>query len=272
MDFILNITGYIWNIVVFCIVFGISYAINVFYLFNGIVPLLWIPYVTCKIIKKDFKPNAILHCLIAPIIWNILLIVLFALAYKFTFLGKLVNMLFFSLAGIVGGILALFHTVVNLFSKQAREEFLNGISKNKKQQDAYNEYIGKLMGYTYSFVYSNTQGLKYYGTKNGYIPNNYINDFKKVFAKTIQNVEIIKNEYLEKLPEEEKEIILKEWENLKEYLVQEDKEIWEDSYIRNTKKEKSRKEFLMDVEACKDTIIQNHVQTFRRKYPSIFID
>ena len=54
---------------------------------------------------------------------------LFALAYKFAFLGKLVNILFFSLAGIVGGVLALFHTVANLFSRQAREEFLSGIKR-----------------------------------------------------------------------------------------------------------------------------------------------
>lgn len=127
MEIILNIASYIWNIIVFCIIFGISYSIGIFYLFNGIVPLLWIPYVTYKILKKDFKSSAILHCLIAPIVWNILFIVLFALAYKFAFLGKLVNILFFSLAGIVGGILALFHTVANLFSEQAREEFLSGI-------------------------------------------------------------------------------------------------------------------------------------------------
>ena len=127
MEIILNIASHIWNIIVFCIIFGISYSIGIFYLFNGIVPLLWIPYVAYKILKKEFKPNAILHCLIAPIVWNILFIVLFALAYKFAFLGKLVNILFFSLAGIVGGVLALFHTVANLFSKQAREEFLSGI-------------------------------------------------------------------------------------------------------------------------------------------------
>lgn len=65
--------------------------------------------------------------MIAPIVWNILLIVLFALAYKFAFLGKIVDILFFSFAGIVGGVLALFHTVANLFSEQAREEFLSGI-------------------------------------------------------------------------------------------------------------------------------------------------
>lgn len=127
MEIILNIASHIWNIIVFCIIFGISYSIGIFYLFNGLVPLLWIPYVAYKILKKDFKPNAILHCLIAPIVWNILFIVLFALAYQFAFLGKLINLLFFSLAGIIGGILALFHTVANLFSEQAREEFLSGI-------------------------------------------------------------------------------------------------------------------------------------------------
>lgn len=127
MEIILNIASHIWNIIVFCIVLGISYSIGIFYLFNGIVPLLWIPYVTYKILKKDFKANVILHCFIAPVVWNILLIILFILAYKFAFLGKLVNILFFSLAGIIGEVLALFHTVTNLFSEQAREEFLSGI-------------------------------------------------------------------------------------------------------------------------------------------------
>ena len=59
---------------------------------------------------------------------------------------------------------------------------------------------------------------------------------------------------------------------MKESYAIEAKKTWEDAYIRNTGKEKSREEFLMDVEACKDTIIQNHVQSFKRRYPSIFID
>ena len=72
MEILTNIASYVWNIIVFCIVLGISYSIGIFYLFNGIVPLLWIPYVTYKILKKDFKSSAILHCLIATNNqWNI---------------------------------------------------------------------------------------------------------------------------------------------------------------------------------------------------------
>ena len=127
MEFIFNISNYIWNIIAFCIVLGISFSISVMYLFNGIVPLLWLPYVTCKILKKELKPSSILHCLIAPIIWNILLIILFALAFKFKFIGKLVNVIFFSIAGIVGCFLGLLQTFLNMFSAQAREEFLSGL-------------------------------------------------------------------------------------------------------------------------------------------------
>ena len=125
MEVILNIVSYIWNIIVFGIVWGISYFISVFYLFNGVVPLLWIPYVAFKILKKEFKPIAILNCIIAPVIWNILLVVLLALAYKITFLAKLL----FSDAGIIGAVFALIQTFFKIFSYQAREEFISGLKR-----------------------------------------------------------------------------------------------------------------------------------------------
>ena len=127
MEILSNIGSFIYNIIIFGIVFGISYSINVFYLFNGLVSLLWLPYVSYKILKKDLNPRAIWNCIIAPIVWNILFMILGFISVKFAPIGKIINIFFLSIAGILGGIFALIQVFINMFSAQAREEFLSGI-------------------------------------------------------------------------------------------------------------------------------------------------
>lgn len=148
-------------------------------------------------------------------------------------------------------------------------EIMSDIKDKYKSKDTKTE---ELVGYTRSFIFSNIEALQKYGLENGYVPNAYIDDFRQAFSKTIQKVEVIENNYIEKLSSESKKAYIQELNKIRECLMEEGKQTWEDAYIRNTEKKKSRKEFLMDVDSCKDSIINNHIQSYKRKYPEIFED
>ena len=156
-----------------------------------------------------------------------------------------------------------------LFGLSEDNEIMSDIKDKYKSKDTK---TGELVGYTRSFIFSNIEALQKYGLENGYVPNAYIDDFRQAFSKTIQKVEVIENNYIEKLSSESKKAYIQELNKIRECLMEEGKQTWEDAYIRNTEKKKSRKEFLMDVDSCKDSIINNHIQSYKRKYPEIFED
>ena len=110
--------------IIFCIFFIISYILNVFYLFNGILPLFWLPYVIFKICKKEYKPIAIMLCITAPIIWNVSLVLL---GFVLSLIGlyKYINAFFNSMGAMFGSLFAIVSVILNIFSRQARQEFKN---------------------------------------------------------------------------------------------------------------------------------------------------
>lgn len=116
------------DFILFCIFFVISFVAEVFYLFNGVVPLFWLPYVIYKICKREYKASAILMCIVAPIVWYIALMILgFVLAkiglYKYL-------LFFFNHPGaFFGSIVAIICVLFNAFSNQARSEFKNNLEK-----------------------------------------------------------------------------------------------------------------------------------------------
>lgn len=120
------------SIFYFIICFLISYTINVFYLFNAIVPLFWIPYVLFKICKGEYKLNALLMCITAPIMWNVVLIILGFLLAVFG-LYKYMQAFMFSPGAMWGGIMAIISTLLNMFSSKARGEFIEKLELFKKE-------------------------------------------------------------------------------------------------------------------------------------------
>lgn len=118
--------------ILFCLFFCISYGLNVFYLFNGIVPLLWIPYVLFKIVTGVYKPTALIMCLVAPVVWNLFF---FFVGYISVKLGiyKYIAYFFNSSGAVFGGIMALISVALNVLSIQARTEFLTDLERFRKQ-------------------------------------------------------------------------------------------------------------------------------------------
>lgn len=106
---------------VFC--FFISYVINIFYLFNGIVPLFFIPYVLYKVIKRVYKPKALLMCIVAPISWYV---ILFVLGYIIGMTGNAKYFYFFfnNSGAFWGFIIAAITVIINILGKAARDEFI----------------------------------------------------------------------------------------------------------------------------------------------------
>lgn len=120
------------NFLLFAIACVISYILNIFYLFNGVVPLFWLPYVIFKILRGDLRVAAILACIVAPIVWLFVFGFVGFLSIKLLWLGKIVNFICFSNGGIFGGILALISVIFNVLSKQARDEFYRGMLQYEK--------------------------------------------------------------------------------------------------------------------------------------------
>ena len=157
--------------------------------------------------------------------------------------------------------------------KERIEPYLKEIKRDiEDRYKSEDKKIGELVGYTRSFVFNNIDALQKYGLENGYVPNAYIDYFKQVFLKTIQKVEAIENNYKKQLSGEIQKAYTQEQDKIKECIMEEGLQTWEEAYIRNTGGNKTRKEFLIDVDNCKDTIINNHIQSFKRIYPEIFED
>ena len=118
------------NFILFCIFFVISFVLQLFYLFNGIVPLFWLPYVIFKICKKEYKPSAVLMCIVAPLIWNIALMIL---GFILVLVGLYKYILFFFKhpSTLLGSIVATVSVLFNVLSTQARTEFKNNLERFK---------------------------------------------------------------------------------------------------------------------------------------------
>ncbi len=115
----------------------ITYTVITFVFFNILGPLLYLPYVLYKICKKELMPSAILACCVAPIVWSIVFVFFFFL------LGLLISQLTFNsdiastmlgcvfAGGAIGTACAFCAFITNIFSKQAREEFITKLNLYK---------------------------------------------------------------------------------------------------------------------------------------------
>lgn len=108
--------------------FFISLNITVYYLFNAVVPLFYIPFVLYKIIKKEYRKEAILLCLIAPILWTTIWIVIVFVLQLFG-LSEVLHWLFWSRGAAFGAALGIINVLLNMFSAQARQEFIMKLNR-----------------------------------------------------------------------------------------------------------------------------------------------
>lgn len=118
----MGILALIFYGVIAYILFFVTDIVMVFYFYNGVAPLFWLPFVCFKILKKEYKFKTLLPCLFAPLIWNIFAILLGFIIIKIIFLFE--NWFMFLGAIIIGTIFAFIKTLMSVFSQQARDEFL----------------------------------------------------------------------------------------------------------------------------------------------------
>ena len=119
------------SILYFIISFIIAFVVNLFYLFNGIVPLFWLPYVIFKICQGKYRFSAVSLCFISPIVWNIGLFILGCI-FVLLNINIPIRKFFCSFGGSCGGLLALFIVLTNMFSKAACYEFTEQLQKYEK--------------------------------------------------------------------------------------------------------------------------------------------
>lgn len=110
--------------------FFISYSLNLFFLFNAFVPLFWVPYVLVKIINRKLKIYALLICIIPLIAW---VLAIFIVGVILVLLGgkNIITYYQHSFGTILGFIIALLQVIYSATTKQAREEFKEGLNKFK---------------------------------------------------------------------------------------------------------------------------------------------
>lgn len=104
----------------------LGFFIGVFVYSNMVLPLLWLPYVIIKIIKKDLRVSAIMFCIIPPIIWCLLLLII-GIIDTFLFKNFIMNVVSTNTFA-TGNILALIITILNAYSKTARIEFKENLN------------------------------------------------------------------------------------------------------------------------------------------------
>lgn len=112
------------------ICFFVSYSLNLFFLFNAVVPLFWLPYVLVKIINRKLKIYALLSCIIPLIIW---ILAIFIVGVILVLLGgkNIITYYQYSFGTTIGFVIALLQVMYSSTTKKAREEFKEGLNKFK---------------------------------------------------------------------------------------------------------------------------------------------
>lgn len=107
----------------FLVIFLINFILNVFYLFNGVLPLFYLPYVIYKIIKHEYRLSAIMLCVFGPIFW---FFIFMGAGYVFTATIKtqILDILLYSKPASIGTICAI---IAVIFSP--KQEFKNALEK-----------------------------------------------------------------------------------------------------------------------------------------------
>ena len=152
--------------------------------------------------------------------------------------------------------------LVFLFVRGCTKAITSSIIGHKYSQKDYQEV--KDASFVKGFEIVNTIALEEYCIDSGHVPNDYINQFKKSYYKTILNA----NNILEKYgttKQIQKEIV--------EKFYQQSLEVLENDFVNlNTQYKISKKQYcqLFDEEA--NSILSEKLQIFKQQQPNMYLD
>ncbi len=152
--------------------------------------------------------------------------------------------------------------LVFLFVRGCTKAITSSIIGHKYSQKDYQEV--KYASFVKGFEIVNTIALEEYCIDSGHVPNDYINQFKKNYNKTILNANNILEKYA--IPEQrQKEIVDK--------IYQQSLELLENDFVNlNTQYKISKKQYcqLFDEEA--NFILSEKLQIFKQQQPNMYLD